>query len=760
MTLALLLFGGGVGIIALVLGARWFDALSWRRSLLAFRLSLPHGLTIEQVAHWLSLVNAATHTHQLGLLPAPPVAIEIVATKDGISHYVLVPQSLRGVLLSQLRAALPGVRLEEAPDYLSNRPSLHMAAEATVTSHRRPLRDELAETASIALLASLQPLHGDELVMVQWLITGGGIPRVVSSVSTRQDRSSWWLDGGVSVDSEAVRAERAKQQAPLLRAVVRVGVGASDTRRAVILFGRAWGTLRTMNAAGVGIVRRWWLPVVIVADRMRRMSLPITAWPVTMNTVELAGLLGMATGGAYLPGLAAGSSRQLPPIPGLPTHGLVLGVSSYPGMTQRPIALKTADRLRHTWIVGPTGAGKSTLLTNLAVQDMTAGYGLMVVDAKGDLIPDILARVPESRRDDVVVVDPSDTARPVGFNVLHVSGSDEDRERAVDFVLHVFESLYRSSWGPRSADLLRAGLLTLVNTKAPDGSAFTLCELPELLTNQQLRTYVVEQAGVQGHLRSFWHWYDGLSDGARTDAIAPLLNKVRAFVLRAPLRLLLGQSQGLDLADMYRKRRIVLVPLSKGTLGTETTQLVGSLLVAGIWQATLARVRVPQERRRPTWLYADEFQDVVRLPIDLADMLAQARGLGLGLVLAHQHLGQLPEAVKTAILSTARTQVLFQLDYDDARTMEQRFAPLTAHDLMGLGHYEIALRPCLDGRTAGVVTATTLPPVGAVTDGAALAGSSRERYGVDRAEVEAALLSRARTNASECGYGRTPRRSS
>ena len=82
---------------------------------------------------------------------------------------------------------------------------------------------------------------------------------------------------------------------------------------------------------------------------------------------------------------------------------------------------------------------------------------------------------------------------------------------------------------------------------------------------------------------------------------------------------------------------------------------------------------------------------------------------------------------------------------------------MSAHDLMGLGHYEIALRPCLDGRTAGVVTATTLPPVEPVTDGAAVARSSRERYGVPRAEVEAALLARIQTNTSDRGYGRTPR---
>jgi hypothetical protein len=697
-----------------------------------------------------------THASRFPLLPTPPVALEVVATRSGIAHFILLPKTIRSGVLASVRVALPGARLDEVPDYFTLRTRHDWAAEAAVTSQRRPLRSELAQTVSSALLAALQPLAASDVVVMQWLITGGGIPRIVSPprAGSRQV-TEWWR--AAPPDAEAVHAERVKQETPLLRAAVRVGVTSADKARRYAAFGRVWATLRTLNGSGVGVVRRWWLVPSLAARRVNRLALPLLYWPMTLNAVELAGLIGLATGDSRLPGLPAASSRQLPPVPGMASSGAVFGVSNYPGMTTRPVAVRTTDRLRHTWVVGPTGSGKSTLLGNLILQDVEAGAGLVVVDARGDLVPDLLARVPSQRREDVIVIDPSETARPVGFNILRIGSDDEQgRERAVDHVLHVFADIYRASWGPRTADILRNGLLTLTSTRARDGSAFTLCELPELLTNASFRRYVTSQPAITGALSSFWHSYDGMTDAQRAEVIGPVLNKLRAFVLSSSLRLLLGQSDGIDLGDVFRKRRIVLVRLSKGTLGIETAQLVGSLLVASVWQVTLGRVRVPPERRRAAWLYADEFQETVRLPIDLADMLAQARGFGLGLTLAHQYLGQLPEGVKSAVLATARTQVLFQLDYDDARAMEQRFAPLSRQDLSGLGAYEIAMRPCIGGRTGDVVTATTLPMPDPSADMDDLAALSRERYGVPRAEVDAALEARIAVTEAALRQGGQP----
>jgi hypothetical protein len=165
-SLALLI--AGLAALSAVLFARAAEARAWRQSLLAFKLTLPQAMTTADVARWLVIINAATHAPRWALLPAPPVALEVVATTRGIEHFLLVPEGMRSVVLSGLGASLPGIRLNAATDYFGHRPHFVMAAEAALSNHRRPLHAEEAATASLALLASLQPLHASEEVRVQW----------------------------------------------------------------------------------------------------------------------------------------------------------------------------------------------------------------------------------------------------------------------------------------------------------------------------------------------------------------------------------------------------------------------------------------------------------------------------------------------------------------------------------------------------------------------------------------------------------------
>jgi hypothetical protein len=223
--------------------------------------------------------------------------------------------------------------------------------------------------------------------------------------------------------------------------------------------------------------------------------------------------------------------------------------------------------------------------------------------------------------------------------------------------------------------------------------------------------------------------------------------------VRSSLQLVVGQPAGIDLRTVFTERKILLVNLAKGTIGAEASRLLGSLVVAGLWNTTLQRTAIPAAKRRPVFGYLDEFQDILRLG-DVADMLAQARGLGLGLVMAHQYLDQLSSHVRSAVLGTARSQIVFQVEHGDARALAPRFAPLTADDLSGLMAHEIALRPCVNGQTLTPVTCTTLPLDPATGDGAALASASRLRYGLARADVEATLNARRTVPGAGSRIGR------
>ncbi len=681
--------------------------------------------------------------------------MEVTATAEGIRHVLLVPECMEGTVLAGLRAAMPGVRFEQDGGYWTGRPSVDMAAEARLTSVMRPLAHERAERSSAALLAALSPLGADETVVLQWLFVGSTRNTPATARDSATEMLSMLLgDKNTGKDAEAVQAARRKQAEPMLAACLRLGVAAPTRARTVSVFGWVWGTLRGLNAPGVAVVRRR-LPESTVAGRMARVAVPLVIWPLILNTRELTGLLGLPLGAVTLPGLPKGGTRHLPPAHSMPNRGTVVAVSTYPGMTERTLALATGDRLRHTWVIGPTGVGKSTLLCGQIVQDMQAGRGVVVIDPKGgDLIRDVLDRVPAERSGDVIVLDPSATDRPVGLNLLDMARGEHAEELAVDHLVHLMASLWRSSWGPRTSDVLRNALLTLTHTRAADGSRFTLVELPELLLNPAFRRFVVAQQAAPDSVRHFWAAYEEMSDGERAQVIGPSLNKLRSLTTRTALRLMLGQSAGVRLDEVFTKRRIILVPLPAGVIGTETAALVGSLVMAGLWQATLARVAVPADRRHPVFVYLDEFQNVVRLPVDLADMLAQARGLGVGMVLAHQYLGQLGDDIRTAVFGTARTQIAFQVEYDDGRALANRFAPLTQADLSGLSAYEIAMRPCVDGATLGPVTGRTLPLIAPTTDGAALAATVCERMGAVRTEVEAALRARVEGPARQRRTGR------
>jgi hypothetical protein len=521
------------------------------------------------------------------------------------------------------------------------------------------------------------------------------------------------------------RLPDAKAYEACWRADVRISSSSRDSLRAVAAAFQALDGENRLRQKRV-----WWRPGFDSAVGNR-------FGPVGSNLVLSAAELAQI---CHLPlaGVAMDSAHvRVAPLHALGHAGSVIG--SLEDETQTLVRIAQGDRRQHLWAAGPTGSGKSTLLMNLALQDIEAGIGVGVVDPKGDLVRDLLERIPPSLQDRLVLFDPSQRERPIGLNVLECEREDE-RELVTDSVVSIFRKTYERFWGPRTDDILRAAILTLLRHPGT-----TLCDVPFLLLNREVRARLTKHLDDPVGLRPFWQEYEGFAEGQRVQMVGPVLNKLRSFLLRPTVSNLLGQSRStVDLADVMDQGGILLVNLSKGALGEDSSRLLGSFVVSRIWQAALRRSTRPEDWRPDFNLYLDEFQNYLHLPQSLDDVLAESRAYRLNLTLANQHLGQLRDSTRQAVEANTRTKVVFQLSQEDARHLAREFSPLTDTHLQGLGLRQVAVSLCVGGHTEAAFTAVTRPAPRSLgrAHAAHLMEQSLRRHGRPRAEVEAEIQAR------------------
>ncbi len=677
-----------------------------------------------------------------------PVVLEVERSGGRYVWRFGVDERDAGPLVRSLRHHLPAVRAERAEREL---PALTRGVELRVRNPQRATNTDVTEQVSAGLLVAMAGIGRDEAAMVQWVI-GPWLPRSPVKSSWDQTDPGWpWrlFDDHPDLDNEATQALRAKQREHVYGVVGRIAVRAASRSREQQLLQRVFGALQLVREPGVGFVRRL-LPGFSVPNRLAVCRVPEIEWPCVLNAAELTGLLGWPFGGPLLEGVTYPAGRPLPAtVRTLVPHDVVRALEStrvgdqfrpiaettYPGQTGL-LVLRPKDALQHLHVLGPTGSGKSHLLANLALTDIAAGRATVVIEPKGDLVAAILDRIPEHRRGDVVVLDAADLSAPVGLNPL-ATATGQRRDLVVDQLLATMHGLWSDSWGPRTHDILHAGLLTLAGE--PGAS---LIGLPQLFTDDPYRRHLVARAIERDPwgLSSFWAWFDQLTPENRAQVLAPVMNKLRSFILRPSLRAILGQTEPrFDLHQIFTERRILLVNLAKGSIGTEASALLGSILVAQLWQQTLERSRIDPDRRHPVMVSIDEFQDYLHLPSDISDVLAQARGLGVGLTLAHQHLGQLTPDIRDAVLANARSRVVFRLSHRDARVIADGHPELTPEDIAGLDRYAIYTSLLADGTVQPFASGVTrdLPP--SLHSGPAVRAASRARWGVPAAETDERL---------------------
>lgn len=382
---------------------------------------------------------------------------------------------------------------------------------------------------------------------------------------------------------------------------------------------------------------------------------------------ELARLLPLPLSASWLP-------THMPALPvnlaTLPTEGAFLGTTRW-RRERANVYWPTASRVQQACVTGATGAGKSTFVGNLALEDIRAGDGTIVLDAHGTLIDAILPRIPRERIEDVILLDVEDTERPLGYNSLDLR-SPEEQSRFVTSFIAQLERLFDPNRfgfvGPVAMQGLRAALQGLLSTE--EGG--TLIEVSRLFTDESYLRQMLPRMRDRSAVGYFRRFLAMRGDEQAGHAIH-ISSKLSEWAADPIMRRIVGQrTSSFSFAEAMATRKIVLLRLASGFIGTEKATFLGHSFLPAIFQASLERALLPAAERHFVSLILDEApvfaSDVI------ANILAQSRKGSVGVLLAGQNFNQFLPSIREAILANANSILAFRCGVPDGALLERVFA--------------------------------------------------------------------------------------
>lgn len=686
--------------------------------------------------------DVATHAEAaarflLALTPTRfPLAYEVIGVRGGISIQVTCRSGDLPFVRRQITAWFPEVTVTERPEHLATVWSRDKEAEVVAVEFGLsrefmvPLTtfSRLDPDPLIAMTGALSEMDPGEVGLLQILFTPCREPWAdnVMRAVTDGEGGSFFMDA-----PELVRQARDKVAAPLFSAVVRLAA------RSPVPDG-AWGIVQGLG----GALTQFGTPtgnefIPLSHDSDIDLETDVLARTthrsgMILSGDELLALVHLPSVSVRVPVLEREAKRSRPAAAIATGHALVLGENVHRGVTMS-VTLGPAERLRHMHVIGASGTGKSTLLLRLIMQDIEQGNGVAVLDPHGDLVEEVLARIPEDRAKDVTLLDPADEEYPVGLNALDAQSELERTLLASDLVA-VFRRL-STSWG----DQMNAVLANAIQAFLESEQGGTLLDLRHFLVDPGFRDRFL--ATVRDpEVVHFWRQEFRLLVGRPQ---GPILTRLDAFLRPKLIRHMVAQrGNRIDFRRLMDGGGILLAKLAQGLIGEENTALLGSLLVARLQQAAMSRQELDASTRRDFFCYIDEFHNFVTP--SMTALLAGARKYRVGLVLAHQEMRQVQardSEVASALLANACTRICFRIGDQDAKTLAEGFSFFGASDLRNLGVGEAIVR--ID-RAENDFTMTTKPLSAVASErGKAsrerIVAHTRAAYARPKAEVEEEL---------------------
>jgi len=652
------------------------------------------------------------------------LSFEIATYNQTIHFYTVVPASFKTFIESQFTSQYPKILITETKDYLNNitsAPFLAIGNLQLASPFYYPIKtikdfkeidplssvigvlSKFAPNESAVIQIVIEPPHFNWQGMVTRMIARG----IPDPTPTAPNKTK-------SFPHASLIEEKIKQSG--YRTYIRIATGAEDNKKALSLLFNIAGSYGAF-ALGNGnrlVLRRprlFWKRVIFnrIVKREKshfpRHQILNTAELATIwhpPTMLLAGIKNISWGRSLV-----GEPPQNLPIAQDKTDEEKTRINFFAKAEFKnaltTFGIKKEDRRKHMYIIGKTGTGKSTMIANMAINDMRNREGLAVIDPHGDLSEILLNYIPSYRINDVVYLEPFDTDRPFWINPLEVK-NPVHKELVSSGIVSIFSKLYAYTWGPRLEYILRNVILTLL--EYPNS---TLLMALDLLSDQNFRQQVLNKVPDK-ILQNFWHnEFEKMHPRLKSEAIAPIQNKVGQFVQSPTIRQIIGHTAStIDLEEVMNQGKILILNLSQGKLGEDNAALLGAMFITKMQLAAMNRVNMPEQNRRDFYLYVDEFQNFATT--SFIKILSEARKYRLNLILANQYIGQVEETVQKAIFGNAGTLISFVIGAQDAAALTREFGKwYKEEDLVNLGAYQIVIKLAIDNLTSLPFHAVTLP---------------------------------------------------
>lgn len=717
-TLLALGFVAGIGYLAgyaCLLWYKWKDREKVSLDSILLQISLPRDNEIKIDAAE-SLFSGFASLRKSGRFarfhPQPHISFEIVGKPGDIRYYVHVPKKLRDLVEKQINGAYPDADISVVDEadvkqkgVIGNEYNIFSEDGKVAFASWRPkgpayaplknYKDMAVDGMSMitSTLAKMQEGEGAAIQILlspadpKWKKAGRAHIGKVKKAESNPEKATY------SADPKELEGIENKIGKPGFDVVIRAVVCSSTMESAkghLDNIGSAFAMFGGQNSLTKNKHR---FKGLFMQDFIYRY------WPMrdcvgVLTSEELATLYHFPNKQITTPGIFWLTSKRAPAPTQIPDTGLFIGRSTFRGLS-RPVHMLQEDRARHMYIIGKTGTGKSQFLKQMILQDIENGEGLCVVDPHGDLVEDILLRVPPSRAEDVIVFDPSDTQRPMGINIMEAY-TEEERHYIVSSIIGLFYKLYDPNKtgivGPRLEHGIRNAMLTVM---CEPGSTFI--EVQRALTDTNFVQEILPKV-TDPIIRRYWtDQIAQTNEFHKSEVLDYIVSKFGRFVTNKLMRNIIGQSKSaFDFRKIMDEKKILLVNLSKGKIGEENSQFLGLILVPKLLTAAMSRQDIPFDQRKDFYLYVDEFQNFATP--DFAVILSEARKYKLNLIVANQFTGQMEDDVKQAVFGNVGTIVSFRVGVQDANFLQHEFQPtFTEADLINVDRFNAYFRTVVHG---------------------------------------------------------------